>query len=45
MNVLVKNIVDALKDGDNLKIAIGSLLGGVFSIVAAACSALKIFVK
>lgn len=45
LNVLVKNIVDALKDGDNLKIAIGSLLGGVFSIVAAACSALKIFVK
>ena len=45
LNVLVKNIVDALKDGDNLKIAIGSLLGGVFSVVAAACSALKIFVK
>lgn len=44
-NAAVKNIVDALKDGDNLKIAIGSLLGGVFSIVAAACSALKIFVK
>ena len=45
LNALVKNIVDALKDGDNLKIAIGSILGGVFSIVAAACSALKIFVK
>lgn len=45
LNVLVKNIVDALKDGDNLKIAIGSILGGAFSIVAAACSALKIFVK
>ena len=44
-NELVKNIVDALKNGDNLKIAIGSILGGVFSIVAAACSALKIFVK
>ncbi len=44
-SALVKNIVDALKDGDNLKIAIGSILGGVFSIVAAACSALKIFVK
>lgn len=45
LNALVKKIVDALKDGDNLKIAIGSILGGVFSIVAAACSALKIFVK
>ena len=45
LNVLVKNIVDALKDGDNLKIAIGSILGGAFSVVAAACSALKIFVK
>lgn len=44
-NALVKNIVNALKDGDNLKIAIGSILGGVFSSVAAACSALKIFVK
>ena len=45
LNALVKNIVDALKDGDNLKIAIGSILGGVFSVIAAACSALKIFVK
>lgn len=45
LNVLVKNIVDALKDGNNLKIAIGSILGGAFSVVAAACSALKIFVK
>lgn len=44
-NALVKNIVNALKDGKNLKIAIGSILGGVFSSVAAACSALKIFVK
>lgn len=44
-NAAVKNIVDALKDGDNLKIAIGSILGGVFSAIAAACSALKIFVK
>ena len=45
LNAIVKNIVDALKDGDNLKIAIGSILGGVFSVIAAACSALKIFVK
>ena len=41
----IKSIVDALKDGENLKIAIGSILGGVFSIIAAACSALKIIVK
>lgn len=41
----VKSIVDALKDGENLKIAIGSILGGVFSIIAAACSALKIILK
>ena len=45
LNAFVKNIVDALKDGDNLKIAIGSILGGVFSAIAAVCSALKIFVK
>lgn len=41
----IRSIVDSLKDSDNLKIAIGSILGGVFSIVAAACSALKIFLK
>ena len=41
----IRSIVDALKDGENLKIAIGSILGGVFSIIAAACSALKIIVK
>lgn len=40
-----KNVIDALKDSDNLKIAIGSILGGVFSIISAICSAVKIIVK
>lgn len=40
-----KSIIDALKDSENMKLAIGSILGGVFAILSAACSALKIFVK
>lgn len=45
LNQTWKSVVDAIKDSENVKLAIGSILGGVFSIVAAACSALKIFLK
>ena len=40
----VNSIVSALKD-DGATVAIGGILAGVFSAIAAVCSGLKIFVK
>ena len=45
LNQAWKSVVESIRNSENVKLAIGSILGGVFSVIAAACSALKIFVK